>query len=388
MQASLSFLNIAQKVLLQTCLGVSLILAANSIKGRNDCCVDHDCEEGDFACCASVSQSACPGLDIGDFVAVLTYTLNLFVPLNYLGSVYNAVIMALIDLTHLSELLAESPDVVDAPDALPLPSSNASDPTIAVEFDKVFFHYPTQSETSGLHGLSFKMKKGTTTAIVGPTGAGKTTVSRLLFRFYDVLGGAVKINGIDVRTMKQKDVRDAIGVVPQQTSMFNDSIRYNIRYGNRDATQEDLERVAKDAQIDSFIEKLPEGWDSVVGDRGLKLSGGEKQRTAIARCLLKDPPIVLLDEATSALDTLTESSVQAALDRLGEERTVLVIAHRLGTIRNADNIIVLKDGNVAEEGTHEQLLALDGTYAEMWNMQLHSASDSKGNLLETSSDGE
>jgi len=387
-QASLSLLNISQQVLLQMCLGVSLILAAYAIKDRIECCVDYGCEEGDFACCSSVSQSACPGLDIGDFVSVLTYTINLFIPLNFLGTVYNAVVMAVIDLTHLSELLAESPDVTDAPDAIELPPSNASDHTVAVEFDNVFFHYPTQSEMSGLKGLSFKMKKGTTTAIVGPTGAGKTTVSRLLFRFYDVLGGAVKINGVDVRAMKQKDVRHAIGVVPQHASMFNDTIGYNIKYGKRDATQEDLERVAKDAQIDSFIKALPEGWDTLVGDRGLKLSGGEKQRTAIARCLLKDPPIVLLDEATSALDTLTESSVQAALDRLGEERTVLVIAHRLGTIRNADNIIVLKDGNVAEEGTHEELLALNGTYADMWNMQLHSTTDSRGNLLETESNGD
>uniref|UniRef100_A0A7S2LE17 ABC transporter n=1 Tax=Leptocylindrus danicus TaxID=163516 RepID=A0A7S2LE17_9STRA len=387
-QASLSLLNISQQVLLQTCLGVSLILAAYAIKDRIECCVDYGCEEGDFACCSGVSQSTCPGLDIGDFVAVLTYTINLFIPLNFLGTVYNAVVMAMIDLTHLSELLAETPDVTDASDAIELPPSNASDPTVAVEFDNVFFHYPTQSDTSGLKGLSFKMKKGTTTAVVGPTGAGKTTVSRLLFRFYDVLGGAVKINGVDVRAMKQKDVRDAIGVVPQHASMFNDSVGYNIKYGKRDATQEDLDRVAKDAQIDSFIKALPEGWDTLVGDRGLKLSGGEKQRTAIARCLLKDPPIVLLDEATSALDTLTESSVQAALDRLGEERTVLVIAHRLGTIRNADNIIVLKDGNVAEQGTHEELLALNGTYADMWNMQIHSTSDSRGNLLETESNGD
>lgn len=220
------------------------------------------------------------------------------------------------------------------------------------------------------------------TAIVGPTGSGKTTVSRLLFRFYDVLGGAIKVNGIDIRTVKQSDLRSSIGVVPQATCMFNDTIGYNIKYGKQDATDEDLEQVAKDAQIDSFIKSLPDGWNTLVGDRGLKLSGGEKQRIAIARCLLKNPSIVILDEATSALDTITENSVQAALDRLGEDRTVLVIAHRLGTIRNADNIIVLKEGAVAEEGTHDELLSKGELYADMWNMQLHSTSDSRGNLIE------
>jgi ATP-binding cassette subfamily B protein len=216
------------------------------------------------------------------------------------------------------------------------------------------------------------MKRGTTTAIVGPTGAGKTTVSRLLFRFYDVLGGAIKINGVDVRSVTQRSLRNAIGVVPQAASMFNDTIRYNLLYGRREATQEELEQAALDAQILKFIESLDDGWESLVGDRGLKLSGGEKQRAAIARCLLKDPPFVLLDEATSALDTITEKSVQEALDRLGKSRTVLVIAHRLGTIRNADNIIVLKDGVVAEQGTHDELMRMKGIYAEMWNMQLHS----------------
>lgn len=192
---------------------------------------------------------------------------------------------------------------------------------------------------------------------VGPTGEGKTTVSRLLFRFYDVLGGAVKINGVDVRSLKQKSLRGVIGVVPQNTSLFNDSLKNNIKYGKQDATDEEIMQVIEDAQLKSFIDSLPEGWDTMVGDRGLKLSGGEKQRTAIARCLLKNPSIVVLDEATSALDTVTENSVQDALDRLGSDRTVLVIAHRLGTIRNADNIIVLGDGKVAEEvsGLHRML---------------------------------
>jgi len=382
-QASLSFLNISQQVLMQICIAISLSLAVIGIKQRIDCCVDNGCEdEYDFACCSSISQESCPGMNIGDFVAVLSYTTQIFIPLNFLGSVYNMVVMSLIDLADLSTLLAENPDIADAVDAVTLPKSHPSDPSNMIEFDKVVFRYPSQQEGAGLKGISFKMKKGTTTAIVGPTGSGKTTVSRLLFRFYDVLGGAIKVNGIDIRTVKQSDLRSSIGVVPQATCMFNDTIGYNIKYGKQDATDEDLEQVAKDAQIDSFIKSLPDGWNTLVGDRGLKLSGGEKQRTAIARCLLKNPSIVILDEATSALDTITENSVQAALDRLGEDRTVLVIAHRLGTIRNADNIIVLKEGAVAEEGTHDELLSKGELYADMWNMQLHSTSDSRGNLIE------
>jgi len=251
------------------------------------------------------------------------------------------------------------------------------DPDTVVEFDNVRFHYPTQPDTKGLRGLSFKMKRGTVTAVVGPTGEGKTTVSRLLFRFYDVLGGAVKVNGVDAKVLKQKSLRGAIGVVPQNTSLFNDTLKSNIAYGRKDATDDEILQVVKDAQLESFIDSLPEGLETMVGDRGLKLSGGEKQRTAIARCLLKNPSIVVLDEATSALDTVTENSVQDALDRLGSDRTVLVIAHRLGTIKNADNIIVLGDGKVAEQGTHDELLLNGGKYAEMWNMQLHST---RGNM--------
>lgn len=226
-------------------------------------------------------------MQVGDFVAVLTYTLNLFAPLNFLGSVYNGIVMAVVDLGNMSELLAESPDVVDAPDAITVPPTNAVDPDIAIEFDNVFFHYPTQPKDRGLKGLSFKMKRGTTTAIVGPSGVGKTTVSRLLFRFYDVAGGAVKINGVDVRSVTQQSLRGAIGVVPQAASMFNDTIRSNILYGRRDATEVELQQAARDAQLLSFIESLDDSWETLVGDRGLKLSGGEKQRAAIARCLLK-----------------------------------------------------------------------------------------------------
>ena len=349
-QASLSLLNITQMVLMQFCLGTALVLATFGIQKRSDCCISNGCADGTSDCCTSLSdEGICTGMEVGDFVAVLTYTLNLFQPLNFLGSVYNAIVMALIDLRHLSELLVEEPDLNDAADAMDLPATNETDPDIAVEFDDVLFKYPSQAEGQGLKGVSFKMKRGTTTAIVGTTGAGKTTISRLFFRFYDVLGGAVKVNGVDVRSVKQKSLREAIGVVPQSTSMFNDTLQENVKYGKRDATMEELDKVAADAQLLSFIRSLPEGWDTVIGDRGLKLSGGEKQRTAIARCLLKDPPFVVLDEATSALDTVTENSIQEALDALGSHRTCLVIAHRLGTIRHADNIVVLGDGVVIEQ---------------------------------------
>ncbi|KAL7547049.1 hypothetical protein ACHAWF_010368 [Thalassiosira exigua] len=351
-QASLGLLNVTQNVLLQGCLATSLSLAVISIGRRVSCCEASGCATGNSQCCTDLG-AICPGLEVGDFVSVLTYTLNLFVPLNFLGSVYNMIVMALVDLANLSELLAETPDVMDCPDAIDLPPKNVDDPSTVVEFDNVRFHYPTQPDTKGLKGLSFKMKRGTVTAVVGPTGEGKTTISRLLFRFYDVLGGAVKINGVDARSLKQQSLRGSIAVVPQNTSMFNDTLKSNIQYGRRDATDEEIQQVINDAQLQTFVDSLPEGWDTMVGDRGLKLSGGEKQRTAIARCLLKNPQIVVLDEATSALDTLTENSVQDALDRLGSDRTVLVIAHRLGTIKNADNILVLGDGKVAEEGTHE-----------------------------------
>lgn len=349
-QASLSFLNISQQILMQCCLATALVLAAYGIKKRNDCCLLQGCEETNSQCCSDLAnEGLCGGMEVGDFVAVLTFTLNLFMPLNFLGSVYNAIVMAMVDLRNLSELLAEEPDLVDAPNAIDCPPINKEDPDIAVEFDNVAFRYPSQIEGQGLTGVSFKMKRGTTTAIVGSTGAGKTTISRLLFRFYDVTGGAVKVNGVDVREMKQKTLRDLIGVVPQSTSMFNDTLAVNIQYGKRNATMEELDKVAESAQLLNFIRSLPDGWDTVIGDRGLKLSGGEKQRTAIARCLLKDPPFVILDEATSALDTVTENSIQQALDALGSHRTCLVIAHRLGTIRHADNIVVLGDGIVLEQ---------------------------------------
>ena len=273
-QASLSFLNISQQLILQTCLATALGLSAMGIQQRSDCCVhEHGCDSAISSCCLAISTQECPGMQVGDFVAVLSYVAQLFAPLNFLGTVYNAVVMAMIDLNSLSELLAEDPDIVDAPDAIPLPMSNPDGSDIAVEFDNVYFHYPTQPSNKGLKGLSFKMKRGTTTAIVGTTGAGKTTVSRLLFRFYDVMSGAVKINGMDVRMVQQRSLRQAIGAVAQSSSLFSDTIRANLRYGRRDATDAEVEQAARDAQLLDFIESLDDGWDSMVGDRGLKLSG-------------------------------------------------------------------------------------------------------------------
>jgi len=272
-QASLSFLNISQRLVLQICLAVALCLSALGIQQRATCCYDHGCASAVSDCCQTLTSQECPGMQVGDFVAVLTYVAQLFAPLNFLGSVYNAVVMALIDLTNLSELLAEDPDIVDAPDAIPMPQTNADDPETAVEFDNVYFHYPTQPSNKGLKGLSFKMKRGTTTAIVGSTGAGKTTISRLIFRFYDVLGGSIKINGVDIRSVQQRSLRQAIGAVAQTSDMFSDTIRANLRYGRRDATDDELVQAARDAQLLPFIESLDDGWDTTVGDRGLKLSG-------------------------------------------------------------------------------------------------------------------
>jgi len=337
-------------------------------------------------------------MTLGGWVAVQSWVTTIFVPLNFLGSVYAAIIQALIDIKNLGELLSEQPDVVDEPGAPSLPYSSISPvakrpslgekegsgevsslspvPTtigngvgLSIEFKNICFHYPEQPEEKGLKNMSFRVPAGTITAIVGHTGAGKTTISRLLFRFYDPKAGSVMIGDRDIRKHTQKSIRNVIGIVPQDTVLFNDTIAYNIKYGRMDATQEELEAAAEAAQIKGFIESLPEGWNTVVGERGLKLSGGEKQRVSIARCLLKNPPIVLLDEATSALDTVTENSVQDALDALGNNRTTIIIAHRLSTIRHATQIIVLANGEVAERGTYDELLAKQGIFAELWNMQ-------------------
>jgi len=346
-QASLSLLNISQQLIVQATVLGGLALSALSVKS------------GD--------------IDVGAFVAVNSYMVNLFTPLNFLGTVYNAIITALVDIRNLSELLAESPDIVDKPGAPPLqgPSTRGG---MSVEYRNIYFRYPEQPEGRGLQNLSFLVPAGTTTAIVGQTGAGKTTIARLLFRFYDPLSGQIILNGQDIKQVQQRSVRAAIGVVPQDTVMFNESILHNVKYGKMSASMPEVEQACEAAQILEFILSLPEKWSTMVGERGLKLSGGEKQRVAIARCLLKDPPIVLLDEATSALDTRTEVSVQQALNGLKANRTTLVIAHRLSTIRNADQIIVLRKGQVVEQGSHKELLAREGEYTSMWRMQLRSSS--------------
>jgi ATP-binding cassette subfamily B protein len=279
-----------------------------------------------------------------------------------MGMVYREIKQAVLDIETMFSILARKPEIADKPDAQPLKVSEG-----AIRFDDVHFSY--DPERPILKGLSFTVPAGHTVAIVGPSGAGKSTVSRLLYRFYEVSSGRIEIDGQDIGDVTQKSLRAVIGMVPQDTVLFNDTIRYNIRYGRWDASDEEVEEAARLAQIDGFIRLSPKGYETEVGERGLKLSGGEKQRVAIARTILKGPPILLLDEATSALDSHTEREIQDALERISKNRTTLVIAHRLSTITGANEIIVLNDGAIAERGTHHQLLAQGGLYASMWNRQ-------------------
>ena len=300
----------------------------------------------------------------GDLVLINTYLMQLFRPLDMLGWVYRTIRQGLIDMAQMFRLIDTEVEVRDAPGA---PALLVRRPTIV--FEDVVFGYDRDREI--LHGLSFEVPAGGHVAIVGPSGAGKSTIGRLLFRFYDPWSGRVLIDGQDIKEVTQESLRRHIGIVPQDSVLFNETIGYNIAYGRDDAMQDDVVNAARDAAIMPFIERLPRGFDTEVGERGLKLSGGEKQRVAIARTLLKNPPILLLDEATSALDTRTEQDILGTLKRVSEHRTTLSIAHRLSTIADSDLIYVMHDGALAEHGTHAQLLRLDGLYAEMWSRQAH-----------------
>jgi ATP-binding cassette, subfamily B, heavy metal transporter len=299
---------------------------------------------------------------VGDFVMINAMMIQLYQPLNFMGMVYREIKQAVIDIENMFSILARKPEIEDKAGAKPLHVRRGT-----IRFENVSFAYEPARQI--LKGLSFEVPAGRTVAIVGPSGAGKSTISRLLYRFYDVTGGRIEIDGQDIRDVTQASLRSAIGMVPQDTVLFNDTIRYNIRYGRWEASNADVEEAARLAQIDHFIRLSPKGYETEVGERGLKLSGGEKQRVAIARTILKAPPILLLDEATSALDSHTEKEIQDALDRVSRNRTTLVIAHRLSTIVGADEILVLDHGVIVERGTHHQLLAEGGLYASMWNRQ-------------------
>ena len=333
---SLAMLNAGQSLLITAGLVIVMMMAARGVQAGQ--------------------------LTVGDFVMVNAYMIQITMPLNFLGTVYREIRQALVDMGQMFGLLAQPEEVQDAPGAPALQVTGGE-----ITFDDVRFAYDADRQI--LKGVSFTVQPGQTLALVGHSGSGKSTIARLMFRFYDVTGGAIRIDGQDIRQVSQSSLHAQIGVVPQDTVLFNDTVYYNIAYGRPGASREEVEAAARAAKIHDFIAALPEGYETTVGERGLKLSGGEKQRVGIARTLLKNPPILILDEATSALDTQTERSIQASLAEMGQGRSVITIAHRLSTIADADQILVMEQGVVIERGTHAELLALDGTYAAMWARQ-------------------
>lgn len=339
-QTSLSILNTGQAIIMALGMGMVMVLVAIGIK------------DGRFT--------------IGDMVMANAFLIQLYQPLNFLGTVYREITQGLVDMESMFRLLDSSQEVKDKPNAKPLHISGGE-----IRFENVVFAY--ELERVVLKGISFTVPAGKTVAVVGPSGAGKSTLSRILYRFYDIQSGRVTVDGQDIRDITQTSLRAAIGIVPQDTVLFNDTIRYNIGYGRIGAAEAEIQDAARHAQIDTFIRDLPLGYKSMVGERGLKLSGGEKQRVAIARTLLKNPPILLLDEATSALDTHTEREIQSALADISRNRTTLVIAHRLSTVVDADEIIVLDKGEIVERGRHGDLVTQGGHYASMWNKQKEAA---------------